>query len=130
MTPLVASAYRHKEGTSVVSDGNGLTAERVAALVPGDPVTVETAVSGRRPSLAIGTVVRIEPTAVIVAIPGRGGRGTFIERYSRAGRRPGGPRQPRPARRRQLGRPRGPRPGEAAHSPGGRAVPRLEPPPR
>ena len=66
-----------------MSDGNGLTAEQVAALVPGDPVTVETAVSGRRPSLATGTVVRLEATAVIVSVPGRGGRGTFIERYSR-----------------------------------------------
>jgi hypothetical protein len=45
-------------------------------------VTIETAVTGRRPSLATGTVVRTEPTAVI-AVPGRGGRGKYIERFSR-----------------------------------------------
>jgi hypothetical protein len=61
----------------------GLTAEQLGELEPGDPVTIETAVTGRRPSLATGTVVRTEPTAVIVAVPGRGGRGTYIERYSR-----------------------------------------------
>jgi hypothetical protein len=66
-----------------VSAGNVLTAEQIAALAPGDPVTVEAAATGRRPSLATGTVVRTEPTAVIVAVAGRGGRGTYIERFSR-----------------------------------------------
>src|SRR3954469_8437016 len=71
----------HGEGASAVS--GGLTAEQLGELEPGDPVTIETAVTGRRPSLATGTVVRTEPTGVIVAVPGRGGRGTYIERYSR-----------------------------------------------
>src|SRR3954454_8627403 len=71
----------HGEGASAVSDG--LTAEQLGELEPGDPVTIETAVTGRRPSLPTGTVVRTEPTAVIVAVPGRGNRGTYIERYRR-----------------------------------------------
>jgi filamentous hemagglutinin family protein len=68
MTPLVASADQRKgEGASAVSDR--LTAERLGELEPGDPVTIETAVTGRRPSLATGTMVRTEPTAVIIASP-------------------------------------------------------------
>ncbi len=62
---------------------DGLTAEQLGALQPGDPVTIERAVTGRRPSLATGTVVRTGPTAVIVSVPGRGNRGKYIERYSR-----------------------------------------------
>jgi hypothetical protein len=61
---------------------NRLTAEQLAALAAGDTVTIGTAVGGRRPSLTTGTVVRIEPTQIVVSVKGRGG-GTFVEGYGR-----------------------------------------------
>ena len=73
---------------------DGLTAEQLGELEPGDPVTIETAVTGRRPSLATGTVVRTEPTAVIVAVPRPRWSRDVHRTLQPAGRRPGGPLDP------------------------------------
>lgn len=65
-----------------MSAENRLTAEQLAALSPGDPVTIETSAGSRRPRLTTGTVIRIEPTRIVVSVPGRGG-GKFVEQYGR-----------------------------------------------
>ncbi len=59
-----------------------LTAEQLAALGPGDTVTIETSPGNRRPSLTTGTVVRVEPTRIVVSVRGRAG-GKFVEQYAR-----------------------------------------------
>jgi hypothetical protein len=46
-----------------------LTADQLAALVPGDPVTIETAADFTRPRYSTGTVVRLEGTQVVVSCP-------------------------------------------------------------
>jgi hypothetical protein len=59
---------------------NRLSAEQLAALVPGDPVTIESGQDlGRRRHVA-GTIVRIEGSRVVVSCKGPRGA-TFIEHY-------------------------------------------------
>jgi hypothetical protein len=66
-----------------VSAENRLTPEQLVALGPGDTVTIETSSGDRRPSLTTGTVVRVEPTRIVVSVQGRGGKARFVEHYGR-----------------------------------------------
>ena len=61
--------------------GNRLTREQLAALAPGDTVTIETGSDLGRSRHTSGTVVRTGPFHVVVRVAGPRG-GTFIERYS------------------------------------------------
>ena len=61
--------------------GNRLTREQLAALAPGDTVTIETGSDLGRSRHTPGTVVRTGPFHVVVRVEGPRG-GTFIERYS------------------------------------------------
>jgi len=64
-----------------VAAGNRLTGEQLAALAPGDTVTIETGSDFGRSRHTTGTVVRTGPLHVVVSVAGPRG-GTFIERYS------------------------------------------------
>jgi len=64
-----------------VAAGNRLTGEQLAALAPGDTVTIETGSGFGRSRHTTGTVVRTGPSHVVVSVAGPRG-GTFIERYS------------------------------------------------
>jgi hypothetical protein len=64
-----------------VAAGNRLTGEQLAALAPGDTVTIETGADFGRSRHTTGTVVRTGPSHVVVRVAGPRG-GTFIERYS------------------------------------------------
>jgi hypothetical protein len=64
-----------------VAAGNRLTREQLAALAPGDTVTIETGSDFGRSRHTTGTVVRTGPFHVVVSVAGPRG-GTFIERYS------------------------------------------------
>jgi hypothetical protein len=64
-----------------VAAGNRLTREQLAALAPGDTVTIETGSDFGRSRHTPGTVVRTGPSHVVVSVEGPRG-GTFIERYS------------------------------------------------
>jgi hypothetical protein len=64
-----------------VAAGNRLTREQLAALAPGDTVTIETGSDFGRSRHTTGTVVRTGPSHVVVSVEGPRG-GTFIERYS------------------------------------------------
>jgi hypothetical protein len=64
-----------------VDAGSRLTREQLAALAPGDPVTIETGADLGRSRHTTGTVVRTGPSHVVVSVAGAWG-GTFIERYS------------------------------------------------
>jgi hypothetical protein len=64
-----------------VAAGNRLTREQLAALAPGDTVTIETGSDFGRSRHTTGTVVRFGPFHVVVCVEGPRG-GTFIERYS------------------------------------------------
>ena len=61
--------------------GNRLTREQLAALAPGDTVTIETGSDFGRSRHTTGTVVRTGASHVVVSVAGPRG-GTFIERYS------------------------------------------------
>ena len=61
--------------------GNRLTREQLAALAPGDTVTIETGSDLGRSRHTPGTVVRTGPFHVVVRVEGPRG-GSFIERYS------------------------------------------------
>ena len=61
--------------------GNRLTGEQLAALAPGDTVTIETGSDFGRSRHITGTVIRTGPFHVVVSVAGPRG-GTFIERYS------------------------------------------------
>jgi hypothetical protein len=63
-----------------VAAGNRLTREQLAALAPGDKVTIETGSDFGRSRHTTGTVVRTGPSHVVVSVEGPRG-GTFIERY-------------------------------------------------
>ena len=64
-----------------MSAGNRLTTEQLAALGPGDTVTIETGSDFGRYRHTTGTVVRTGPSHVVVSVAGPRG-GAFIERYS------------------------------------------------
>jgi hypothetical protein len=65
-----------------VAAENRLTAEQLAALVPGDTVTIETSGDFRRPKLSTGTVVRIEGSRIVVST--RSARGIpYVDQYGR-----------------------------------------------
>jgi hypothetical protein len=64
-----------------VAAGNRLTGEQLAALAPGDTVTIETGSGFGRSRHTTGTVVRTGRFHVVVSVAGPRG-GTFIERYS------------------------------------------------
>jgi hypothetical protein len=64
-----------------VAAGNRLTEEQLAALAPGDTVTIETGSGFGRSRHTTGTVVRTGRFHVVVSVAGPRG-GTFIERYS------------------------------------------------
>lgn len=65
-----------------VAAENRLTPEQLAALAPGDTVTVELSGDFRRPRRSAGTVVRVEGSHVVVSE--RSPRGVpYVERYSR-----------------------------------------------
>jgi hypothetical protein len=73
-----------------LSAQNRLPAAQLAALAPGDAVTVESGAEFGRRRLASGRVVRVDGTCVTVSCQGPRG-GTFVERYSlRDGLRMGG----------------------------------------
>jgi len=61
---------------------NRLSAEQLAALVPGDVVMVETSGDLRRPKLCAGTVVRIEGSCLVVSTKGARGA-AYIHRFGR-----------------------------------------------
>ncbi len=61
---------------------NRLTADQLAALTPGDTVTIESGAEFSRRKYRSGQVVRLDPSYVVVSAPGPRG-GTFIERYGR-----------------------------------------------
>ncbi len=46
---------------------NRLTADQIAALAPGDTVTIESAADSGRPSHAVGTVVRLAGRHIVVS---------------------------------------------------------------
>ncbi|SNS33108.1 hypothetical protein SAMN06893096_103251 [Geodermatophilus pulveris] len=60
---------------------NRLTAAQLAALTPGDTVTIESAPDVRGTRWAVGTVIRVGAAEIVVKSRGR--RGTFVERYGR-----------------------------------------------
>ncbi len=65
-----------------MSIDNRLTTEQLAALAPGDSVTIETAGDFRRPRRTTGTVVRVDAADIVVKV--RSGRGaTYQELYRR-----------------------------------------------
>jgi len=61
---------------------NRLTAEQLAAFVPGNVVSIESEVSVGRPRHAAGTVVRVAGTDIVVKGPSRHGI-AHQERYRR-----------------------------------------------
>ncbi len=61
---------------------NRLTAEQLAALEPGDMVTIESAQDFRRPRQASGTVVRVAGPHIFVKVTGAHGA-AFQERHGR-----------------------------------------------
>ena len=46
---------------------NRLTADQIAALEPGDTVTIESAADFGRPRHAVGTIVRVAGTHIVVS---------------------------------------------------------------
>jgi hypothetical protein len=63
-----------------VAVDNRLTADQVAALGPGDTVTIESGAEFGRSRHTTGTVVRVGPSHIVVRVEGPRG-GTFVERY-------------------------------------------------
>jgi hypothetical protein len=77
------------EGGVHVAVDNRLTAEQLAALVPGDPVTIEFARDFRRPKHVAGTVVRFIGSQIVVSC--RSDRGVpYVHHFDRRGIRVGG----------------------------------------
>jgi hypothetical protein len=65
-----------------VAAENRLTAEQLAALAPGEVVTIESAAEFSRPRHSMGTVVRIEAGHIVVAWPSARGV-PYLHRYGR-----------------------------------------------
>jgi hypothetical protein len=89
---VIAEGNHTREEAHVVGVVNRLTADQIAALAPGDTVTIESGAEFGRSRHTTGTVVRVGPAHVVVSCSGpRGGR--FIEQYRRRdGVREGGGR--------------------------------------
>jgi hypothetical protein len=88
----IAAGDHTREGARIVAVDNRLTADQVAALAPGDTVTIESGAEFSRRRHTTGTVVRVGPSHVVVRVEGPRG-GTFVERYGlRDGVREGGSR--------------------------------------
>ncbi len=66
--PVSASSGR----TPVVGVDNRLTADQLAALTPGDFVTIESGAEFSRRKYRSGQVVRLDPSYVVVSAPGPG----------------------------------------------------------
>jgi hypothetical protein len=91
VSPFIAERSDIREGQAV-SVENRLTADEIAALAPGDTVTIESGAEFGRSRYTTGTVVRVGASHVVVACKGPRG-GTFVERYGRRdGLREGGGR--------------------------------------
>jgi len=68
---------------------NRLTAEQLAALIPGDPVTIEFAPDFRRPKHVAGTVVRFVGSQIVVSCRMRDGGSKYLHSFDRRGVRIG-----------------------------------------
>jgi hypothetical protein len=72
-----------------VAVDNRLTAEQLAALTPGDPVTIEFVRDFRRPKHVAGHVVRLVGSQIVVSC--RSDRGVpYVHHFDRRGIRVGG----------------------------------------
>lgn len=69
--------------------GNRMTAEQLAALVPGDRVTIEFARDFRRPKCVPGQVVRFVGSQIVVSCRMRDGGSTHLHSFDRRGVRIG-----------------------------------------
>ncbi len=67
-----------------------LTAEELAALGPGDPVTIETNGGFRRPRYSTGTVARLAGSCIVVSCRSARGVPYVHQFYRRTGARIGG----------------------------------------
>jgi hypothetical protein len=65
-----------------VQAGTRPTADQLAALAEGDPVTVESGAEFSRTRHTTGTVVRVGDSQILVKLPGPRGV-TYVERYGR-----------------------------------------------
>lgn len=65
-----------------LSAENRLTAEQLAALGPGDQVTIESGAEFRAPKLTDATVISVTESRITVRCSGRAG-GIYVENYSR-----------------------------------------------
>ena len=73
-----------------MSADNRLTADQLAALAPGDSITIESGADFGRRRYTIGTVVRVNGSHIVTKCSGPRGR-PFVERYGlRDGVRVGG----------------------------------------
>ena len=66
-----------------MSADNRLTADQLAALAPGDVVSIESGGELGRRRYTTGTVVRVDPSHIVVSCRGGTRGGTFIECYGR-----------------------------------------------
>src|SRR4051812_2294942 len=83
-------ATEHREEAHNVAVENRLSPEQLAALEPGDTVTIEVSTGVGRPKLVAGAVARIVGPHVFVKVRSRHG-GTYAEQYRlRDGVRVGG----------------------------------------
>jgi hypothetical protein len=79
-----------EKGQQAVDIDNRLTAAQLAALAPGDPVSIEITSGVGRPKHVAGTVARVAGPYVVVKVTSRHG-GTYAEHYRlRDGVRVGG----------------------------------------
>ncbi len=68
---------------------NRLTGEQLAALVPGDPVTIEFLRDFRRPKLVAGRVVRLIGSHIVVSCRMSDGGSKYVHNFDRRGVRIG-----------------------------------------
>src|SRR4051794_21883122 len=67
VAPRLPPGHLTPEGRSSMAAENRLSADQLAALVPGDTVVIETSGDFRRPKLTTGIVVRIEGSHLVVS---------------------------------------------------------------
>src|SRR4051794_29525878 len=70
------------QGVAAMTTENRLSSEQLAALAPGDSVTIEVSGDFRRPRRSAGAVIRLEASRLVVSTEGARG-GVYIEHYSR-----------------------------------------------